>query len=403
MKRRLEDLAESRIRGTRVLVRADFNVPIDDGQVADDTRIQATLPTLRWLSKHGARTIVVSHLGRPKGRPDPAFSLAPVADHLRTLIDAPVRFVADTVGADAQQAVSALDNGEILVLENIRFEAGEEKNDPDLARRLAEFAGIFVNDAFGTAHRAHASTTGVAEVIRQRGDEAVAGFLMDRELRFLGGALAEARRPFLAILGGAKISGKIDVIQALLPRVDQLLIGGAMANTFFRGLGLETGTSLVEEDRVEMARDLLRQAGEKIVLPVDCVVADRIEAGAHKAVVGRTDVPADRTILDIGPRSVDTFGALIGSAETILWNGPMGLFEIGDFAGGTMDIAKAVAKATTRGAVTIAGGGDTAAALEVAGLKDSLTHVSTGGGASLEFLEGKPLPGVEALDPAEAP
>jgi len=396
----LEDLAESRLDGARVLVRVDYNVPVEDGQVTDDTRIRATLRTLRYLSSRRARTVLVSHLGRPKGKRDARYTLAPVAERLRRLIDVPVTFVEDTVGSEARAAVEALQPGAILLLENVRYLPGEESNDPELCRQLADLADLYVNDAFGTAHRAHASTTGVAEVVRERGGPAVAGFLMERELRFLGSALAEPKRPFVAILGGAKISGKIDVIESLLPRVDQLIIGGAMANTFFRGLGLETGDSLVEEDRVEMGRDLMRRAGEKLMLPTDCVVADRAEAGANITVVERDAVRPGSRILDIGPRSVNAFATVIARAATILWNGPMGLFEIPDFAAGTVGIARAAAKATEKGTVTIAGGGDTAAALEKAGLSSSLAHVSTGGGASLEFLEGRQLPGVAALDPA---
>lgn len=401
-RRGLEDVAASVLDGARVLVRVDFNVPIEDGGVADDTRIRATLPTLDYLVSKRARVILVSHLGRPKGRPAPEYSLRPAAERLAELTDAPVTFVADTTGDDARAAVDRLEPGHVVVLENLRFDAGEEKNDAALSRALADLADIYVNDAFGTAHRAHASTAGVADVMRERGRPSVAGLLMQRELRFLGGALADPGRPFIAILGGAKISGKIDVIEALLPRVDQLIIGGAMANTFFRGLGLETGTSLVEEEKVEMARELMRRAGEKLVLPVDCVVADRAEAGAAKSVVDRDEVPADRTILDIGPRSTNAFATVLERAATVIWNGPMGLFEMDAFADGTLGVARAVAAATARGAVTIAGGGDTAAALEGAGLADALTHVSTGGGASLEFLEGKTLPGVAALDPVEA-
>jgi phosphoglycerate kinase len=397
-KKSLENLEVSRLDGARVLVRVDFNVPIEDGKVSDDTRIRATLPTLVYLNKRGARTILVSHLGRPKAKVDPRYTLAPVADRLRTLIDAPIAFVDDVTGERARAAVDALQPGAILLLENVRFLAGEEANDPELCRQLADFSDVYVNDAFGTAHRAHASTTGVAEVVRARGGVAVAGFLMERELRFLGGALTEPKRPFIAILGGAKISGKIDVIESLLPRVDQLLIGGAMANTFFRGLGLETGDSLVEEDRVEMGKELMRRAGEKLMLPVDCVVANEAKAGANVSLVERDGVAAGQRILDIGPRSVNSFATVIARAATVVWNGPMGLFEIEDFAAGTIGIARAVAKATEQGAVTIAGGGDTAAALEAAGLAGKLSHVSTGGGASLEFLEGKVLPGVAALD-----
>lgn len=399
----IEDLPESRVSGSRVLVRVDFNVPIEDGRVADDTRIEATLPTLDWLVRRGARVVLVSHLGRPKGQWNEAYSLAPVADRLRELTDAPVEFVPDIVGAKAHAAVDALLPGSLLLLENVRFLTGEETNDRKLSEALAAFADVYVNDAFGTAHRAHASTAGVAEVVRAEGRPAVAGLLMEKELRFLGAALGSPERPFAAILGGAKISGKIDVIESLLPRVDRLLIGGAMANTFFRALGLETGLSLVEEDRIDMAADLLERAGATIVLPVDCVVAPEAKAGAHTSIVDRAAVPAQSRILDIGPRSVDAFRELIDGARTILWNGPMGLFEIDAFAEGTRSLARAVAAATDRGATTIAGGGDTAAALEDAGLADRLTHVSTGGGASLEFLEGRALPGVAVLSERKAP
>ncbi len=398
----LDELDAGRLNGARVLVRADFNVPVEDGKVTDDTRIRATLATLRYLTTQQARTIVVSHLGRPKGKQDPRYTLAPVAERLRELIDADVSFVDATTGEAAKAAVSKLAPGSILLLENVRFDPGEEENAADLSRKLADLADHYVNDAFGTAHRAHASTTGVAEMIRAKGGAAVAGFLMERELRFLGAALSNPKRPFVAILGGAKISGKIDVIESLLPRVDQLVIGGAMANTFFRGLGLETGRSLVEDERVEMAKDLMRVAGEKLLLPIDCVVAKEAEPSATKAIVERDAVPPDGRILDIGPRSVAAFASVLDHAATVVWNGPMGLFEIADFAEGTIGVARAVAAATARGAVTVAGGGDTAAAIEMASVADRLTHVSTGGGASLEFLEGKALPGVEALDGAGA-
>lgn len=386
------------LRGKRVLVRVDYNVPIEDGRVTDDTRIQATLPTLKYLTDNGARVVLVSHLGRPKGKWRDDMSLAPAGERLAGLIDVPVRFVRDVVGGDAQAAADGLKNGSVLLLENIRFLEGEEANDAKLGEALAGFADIYVNDAFGTAHRAHASTCGVAEVMKQAGRPAVAGMLMEKELRFLGGALENPQRPFAAILGGAKISGKIDVIDNLLPRVDHLLIGGAMANTFFRALGLETGKSLVEEERVDMARTLLESAGRKIVLPVDCVVAGEARAGARTWLLARDEVPPEGSILDIGPKSVATFRDFVERSRTVLWNGPMGLFEIDDFAEGTLGVARAVADVTARGATTIVGGGDTAAAVEQAGLADRMTHVSTGGGASLEFLEGRALPGVAILD-----
>ncbi|MGH7576242.1 MAG: phosphoglycerate kinase [Longimicrobiales bacterium] len=394
----IEDLPESAFKGKRVLVRVDFNVPIENGGIADDTRITATLPTLEALVERRARIILVSHLGRPRGQWVDDLSLAPVADRLRERIDAPVTFVRDVVGADAHAAVDALGPGEILLLENVRFLPGEETDDPHLSEALAAFADVYVNDAFGTAHRAHASTRGAPEVIRAEGRPAVAGLLMQRELEFLGKALAEPERPFTAILGGAKISGKIDVIESLLPRADRLLIGGAMANTFFEALGLETGRSLVEDDRVDVARELLGRAGDKLVLPADVIIANEAEARAAPSTVSRDDVPPDARILDIGPATVAAFREIITSSRTVLWNGPMGYFEIGAFAEGTRGVAGAVAEATANGAVTIAGGGDTAAALEEAGLADRLTHVSTGGGASLEFLEGRTLPGVAILN-----
>src|SRR5690606_5285313 len=310
----------------------------------------------KYLTDNGARVVLVSHLGRPKGKWRDDMSLAPAGERLAGLIDVPVRFVRDVVGGDAQAAADGLKNGSVLLLENIRFLEGEEANDAKLGEALAGFADIYVNDAFGTAHRAHASTCGVAEVMKQAGRPAVAGMLMEKELRFLGGALENPQRPFAAILGGAKISGKIDVIDNLLPRVDHLLIGGAMANTFFRALGLETGKSLVEEDRVDMARDILERAGSKLVLPVDCVVAGEAKENARTFLMERTDVPPEGAIDDIGPKSVATFRDYIERARTIVWNGPMGLFEIETFAEGTRGVARAVADATDRGATTIVGG-----------------------------------------------
>jgi phosphoglycerate kinase len=401
-KMNLTDLPPSSLQGRRVLVRVDYNVPIEGDRVTDDTRIRATMPTLKHLIDAGARVVLAAHLGRPKGQWRDDMSLAPVAARLGQLLEAPVHFVRDIVGADAHAAIDALPPGEVLLLENVRYLAGEETNDPKLSEALAGFADVYVNDAFGTAHRAHASTCGVAEVVRHAGRPSVAGLLMERELQFLGGALEQPERPFSAILGGAKISGKIDVIENLLPRVDHLLIGGAMANTFFRALGLETGKSLVEEERIGMARELLRRAGAKIVLPVDCVVAGEATAGARTWLLERDEVPPEGMILDIGPKSVATFRDFIERSRTVLWNGPMGLFEIDDFAEGTRGVAAAVADATRGGAVTIVGGGDTAAAVEAAGLAGDVTHMSTGGGAALEFLEGRTLPGVAILDAKEA-
>ncbi len=395
----VEDLSGSTLRGARVLVRVDFNVPIEgDGSVGDDTRIRATLPTLRLLIESGARLILVSHLGRPKGKPDPKLSLRPVADRLSELLGSPVEFVGETVGSEAKKAVDALAEGGVVLLENTRFQGGEKENDPELADALASFADLYVNDAFGAAHRAHASTAGVAEAVRRNGGSAVAGLLVARELEALGRVRENPERPFVAILGGAKISGKIDVIEALLPAADRMCIGGAMANTFFRAMGLETGRSLVEEDRVDMARSLLDQAGDKLVLPIDVVVADRVEAGAESAEVPRDEIPKDRMAVDIGPETIERFSEVLADARTVLWNGPMGVFEIEAFAGGTLEVARALVGATKRGAMTVIGGGDSAAAITGMGMAEKVTHLSTGGGASLEFMEGKELPGIAVLD-----
>lgn len=399
----IADLEDEDVRGTRVLVRVDYNVPIEDGRITDDKRITSTLPTLDALLQRGARVVLLAHFGRPKGKPNAEMSLRPVAAHLETLLEGrSVRFVEETVGPQAGGAVSMMRDGEVLLLENTRFLPGEEKNDSSLAEEMASLGDVYVNDAFGAAHRAHASTAGVAIAMKAYGKPAVAGLLMDRELQYLGGALAEPERPFVAILGGAKISGKIDVIRSLLPKVDHLLIGGAMANTFFRAMGLDTGTSLVEDDRVDMARELLSTAGDKLVIPVDAVVAPRLEAGQTTQTVARESIPSDQSVLDVGPRTVEEFRRILGTARTVLWNGPMGVFEIAEFAAGTRGVAEAVAEATDRGATTIIGGGDSAAAVAEMGLEARMSHVSTGGGASLEFLEGKELPGVAALNDARA-
>ena len=393
--RTIRDLSAADLVGKRALVRVDFNVPLDDtGAVGDDTRITAAMPTINSLLDRGAKVVLLAHFGRPKGAPDATYSLAPVAVRLKQLLPRPVQFLGETIGAAAVAATHALPSGNVLLLENTRFLAGEEKNDETLSRQLAELGDVYVNDAFGAAHRAHASTAGVAQYCRP----AVAGLLMEKELAYLGGALAAPERPFVAILGGSKISGKIDVVEALLPKVDHLLIGGAMACTFFRAMGFETGNSLVEPDRLEMAKDLLARAGDKLVLPVDAVIAPSMDAGRSARVVGRASIPAGEAMFDIGPASVEQYRALIESARTVLWNGPMGVFEKPPFDVGTFAVARAMAVATDRGATTIIGGGDSAAAVAVAGLESNMSHVSTGGGASLEFLEGKELPGVAALD-----
>jgi phosphoglycerate kinase len=393
-KQTIRDLAPDRVRGRRALVRVDFNVPLDDArQVSDDTRIRAALPTLEALAAAGARVVLLSHLGRPKGAPNAKYSLAPVARRLGELTARKVHFHAASTGDDAVAATSSLGDGEFLLLENTRFHAGEEKNDAQLSRAFAQLGDFFVNDAFGAAHRAHSSTVGVAEYLAP----AVAGLLMEKELQYLGAALADPKRPFVAILGGAKISGKIDVIEALLPKVDGLLIGGAMACTFYKAMGLETGKSLVEDERVELASELLDRARMRLTLPHDCLVAPSLEKSNAAHVVKRDAIPADEAMFDIGPASIASYARAIETARTVVWNGPMGVFETPPFDRGTRAVAESLAKATTNGCTTIVGGGDSAAAVEQAGLADQMSHVSTGGGASLEFLEGKTLPGVAAL------
>jgi phosphoglycerate kinase len=394
-KKTVRDLSDKDLRGKRALVRADFNVPLDGAcEITDDTRIRAEIPTLRYLLEHGARPVILSHLGRPKGKPQPKCSLQPVAKRLEELLGTKVSFVETTDTDEAMKASAELGPNEVLLLENTRFLGGEESNDPRLARALAELGDLFVNDAFGAAHRAHASTVGVAEFLRP----AVAGLLMERELDYLGNALDNPKRPFVAVLGGAKISGKIDVVEQLLPKVDALLIGGAMACTFYRAMGLETGHSLVEDDRVEMAKGLLVRAGTRMILPHDAIVAASIDKPETAHAVPRDGITPDEAMLDIGPRTAESYARAIASAKTIIWNGPMGVFETPPFDKGTVAIARAMADATGHGATTIVGGGDSAAAVARERLEDKMSHVSTGGGASLEFLEGKKLPGVEALD-----
>jgi len=386
--------------GKRVLVRVDFNVPVAGGEVTDDTRIVAALPTIRYLLEKRARVVLMSHLGRPKGGPDPKHSMQPVRARLERLLRLPVAFAADCVGPEAEAASRALRDGEVLLLENLRFHPEEEANDPGFARALAALGDVYVNDAFGTAHRAHASTEGVARVLRP----AVAGFLMQKELDYLGRALDQPARPFVAILGGAKISGKIDVLLRLLDRVDRLLVGGAMMFTFYRAQGRSVGRSLVEDDRVGMAQEVLARAaarGVELVLPVDCLASTAADGSAPAAVRAVDAIGADEMGVDIGPESLRLFADRLRDAKTVVWNGPMGIFEVEAFAAGTLGVARACADATGRGAVTVVGGGDSVAAVQQSGLGERFTHVSTGGGASLEFLEGRDLPGVAALDPAE--
>lgn len=394
MKRSLASLEGVRLDGQRALVRVDFNVPMKDGSVSDDTRIRAALPTIRYLREKGARVVLLSHLGRPKHGPDPQYSLKPVIRPLEKLLGAPVSFLDDPRSAAAVTFTRRMPRGSVALAENTRFFPGEEANDPELARRFAALGDLYVDDAFGSAHRAHASTEAVAHLLKP----AVSGFLMERELSFLGSAIENPKRPFVAVLGGAKVSGKIDLIEALLPRVDALLIGGAMACTFFKAMGLEVGRSLVEDDKLALASELLERAGDKLVLPSGCVIAPDLREGITSLTVPRHKVPAGFAVYDIDPRSAEEYAERLLSAGTVLWNGPMGVFETPPFDSGTRMIATAVAEATARGAITIVGGGDSAAAVAQLGLTDRISHVSTGGGASLEFLEGKTLPGVAALD-----
>lgn len=377
------------VAGKKVLVRVDFNVPTKDGVVGDDTRIRSAIPTIQYLLDRGAAVILASHLGRPKGGPDPKYTMAPVAVHLAKLMGKPVAFASDCIGPIAEAAAKALKPGEILLLENTRFHPEEEKNDPEMAKQLASLADIFVNDAFGTAHRAHASTEGVAHYL-----PAVAGFLMEKEIKYLGETIANPMRPFVAILGGAKVSDKIGVIRNLLTKADVILIGGGMANTFLKAKGFEMADSLVEAEALGLARELLAEGGDKLRLPVDVVLADKFDAAAQSKISPIGNVPAGWRILDIGPETVKAYGKVISGAGTVVWNGPMGVFEFPRFAEGTYGIAHAVADSR---AVSIVGGGDSVAAIQQSGLADKITHISTGGGASLEMLEGLTLPGLAAL------
>ena len=394
MKLTIEDIP---LKGKRVLVRVDFNVPLDEKQhITDDTRIRESLPTIKKILTDSGRAILMSHLGRPKGKPKPEFSLKPVADRLAALLGKPVMFAGDCVGAEAESASSALRDGECLLLENLRFHKEEEANDAEFARKLAGLGELYVNDAFGTAHRAHASTEGVTKHLKV----CAAGYLMQKELEYLGRAVGTPVRPYVAILGGAKISGKIDVIRNLMTQVDALLIGGGMMFTFYKAQGKEIGASLLEADKVELAKLILEEAAAKgvhLLLPVDCIAAERFDNTAQARTVNSDRIPPRWMGMDIGPETVKLFSEEIRKAKTVVWNGPMGVFEMPNFAQGTIMIAKALAEATRQGSTTIVGGGDSAAAITQAGLAKQVSHVSTGGGASLELLEGKILPGVAAL------
>ena len=385
------------LKGKRVLMRVDFNVPLESGKVANDKRIRAALPTIKYITNAGGQLILMSHLGRPKGKRLPEMSLEPCVTVLNALLGRKVKFVDDCIGETVETVVDNLGGGDILLLENLRYYTQETDNDPDFAAKLARLGDVYVNDAFGTAHRAHASTEGVTHHISQ----CAAGFLLMKELDYLGGVMANPDRPFVAILGGAKISGKIDIISNLLPAVDNIIIGGGMTYTFLKAQGKEIGNSLLEEDKIALAKELLEQGGEKIVLPVDCMVSetfdfDTRQVGALKE-VGADAIPANEFSLDIGPKTIEKFRTIIGAAKTVVWNGPMGVFEIEETAKGTYAIANALAEATAKGATTVIGGGDSASAVNKAGVADKVSHVSTGGGASLEFMEGKVLPGVAAL------
>ncbi len=380
------------VENQRVLVRVDFNVPLADGKVTDDTRIKAALPTIEYLLDHNAAVILCSHLGRPKTPSDTQFSMRPTAEHLKTLVEAPVFFAEDCIGPKAEQAAKDLTPGQILVLENTRFHPGEKANDPDMARQLGALADVFVNDAFGSAHRAHASTAGVADYL-----PSAAGFLLEKEIVYLGQAIADPKHPFIAIMGGAKISDKIDAIRNLMEKADKILIGGGMANTFFKAKGYQMGDSLVEDEVLDTAEELLSEGGDKLVLPADMVIADSFAEDAQSRTQAAGDVPGGWQVLDIGAETLKDFSKVLTDAGTVVWNGPMGVFEFPAFAKGTFGLAELLADSS---ATTIVGGGDSAAAVNQSGLADKITHISTGGGASLEMLEGKVLPGLAALDDA---
>lgn len=385
------DLAEK-----TVVMRVDFNVPLRDGVITDDNRVVQALPSISYVLERGAKLVLLSHLGRPKGEPDPEFSLEPVAAHLAELIPNKVHFCSESIGDKAEAAVRNADFGEVVLLENVRFHAGETKNDADVARAFASLGDVYVNDAFGSSHRAHASVAGITEFLQP----AVAGFLLEKEIEFLQNAVEQPKRPFVAVLGGAKVSDKIGVIENLITKVDSIIIGGGMTYTFYKAKGLPVGNSLLEEDKVDLAKSLLKKAvdaGVEILLPIDSIVAQEFKADVAYKEVGENGIEAGWMALDIGSKSAALFGDRVKGAKTVLWNGPMGVFEFDHFAKGTFAVAQALAEATQKGATTIIGGGDSAAAIKKAGLSEQVSHVSTGGGASLEYLEGKVLPGVSSL------
>ena len=384
------------LKGKKVVMRVDFNVPLDNGVITDDNRIVQALPSIKYVTENGGLCILLSHLGRPKGEPKPEFSLQPVAEYLKKLVDTKVHFGSDCIGDEAKKAIDAAKPGEIVLLENVRFHAGETKNDQTFSRQLAELGDLFINDAFGSSHRAHCSVAGITEFLQP----AAAGFLLEKEIKYLEGAVNDPNRPFVAVLGGAKVSDKIGVIENLLGKVDTIIVGGGMTYTFYKAKGLPIGKSLLEEDKVELAGELMKKAKDKgidLKLPIDSIVADDFKNEANHKEVGEDGIPDGWLAVDIGSKTQKLFGDIVRNAKTVLWNGPMGVFEMDNFAKGTFAIARAMADATDKGATTIIGGGDSASAIKKAGLADKVSHVSTGGGASLEYLEGKELPGITSL------
>lgn len=384
------------LEGKKVVMRVDFNVPLDNGVITDDNRIVQALPSIKYVTEHGGLCILLSHLGRPKGEPKPEFSLKPVAEYLKKLVDTRVHFGSDCIGDGAKKAIDAAKPGEIVLLENVRFHAGETKNDEYFSKQLAELGDLFINDAFGSSHRAHCSVAGITEFLQP----AAAGFLLEKEIKYLEGAVNDPNRPFVAVLGGAKVSDKIGVIENLLGKVDTIIVGGGMTYTFYKAKGLPIGKSLLEEDKVGLAGELMKKAKDKSVdlkLPIDSIVADDFKNEANHKEVGEDGIPDGWLAMDIGSKTQKLFGDIVRNAKTVLWNGPMGVFEMDNFAKGTFAIARAMADATEKGATTIIGGGDSASAIKKAGLAEQVSHVSTGGGASLEYLEGKELPGITSL------